>query len=373
MIVRDEAATLARCLTSAAPFVGEMIVVDTGSRDDTRQIAAAHGAQVHDRAWRDDFAWARNESLALAAQPWALILDADEELVVTHREALAHAVADDTIDAFAIPCHDRRDDGGVSVGPLLRLLRRDRPGMRFVGHVHEQVEAVAEGRARVAAAPFMYIRHDGHVQATMLARDKLARNLRLARAEVVARPARPFAWFCLGQALVNTADPALEPEARGAYARALALLPRPVPAESFAVSLYLNLARLQEKAGLRADAHATASAALAVFPDSADLRLLRARLTMAAAPGDSPTPAALQAAEADLRACLAPAAAAFFVQESTAASGHAAQTELGICLIKQGRLDEARSFLVAAAAAAPVGDERARQVLQRLLAAGARG
>ena len=66
MIVKDEAARLPRCLGSVAGVVDEMIVVDTGSSDGTKSVAAQFGAQVFDFLWIDDFAAARNESLRRA-------------------------------------------------------------------------------------------------------------------------------------------------------------------------------------------------------------------------------------------------------------------------------------------------------------------
>jgi tetratricopeptide (TPR) repeat protein len=81
MIVKDEAATLAQALTSVAEIAGGMIVVDTGSGDDTVAIAQSHGAQVHRFSWNDDFAAARNESLRHATGDWVLVLDADEVLL----------------------------------------------------------------------------------------------------------------------------------------------------------------------------------------------------------------------------------------------------------------------------------------------------
>lgn len=78
VIARDEAATLARCLESARPFVGEMIVVDTGSVDETARVAAACGARVLPFAWTDDYAAARNAALDASSAEWNLVLDADE-------------------------------------------------------------------------------------------------------------------------------------------------------------------------------------------------------------------------------------------------------------------------------------------------------
>jgi hypothetical protein len=78
MIVKNEHDHLARCLRSAAPIVDEMVVVDTGSRDDTIAIARRMGARVFGVHWQSDFSAARNHSLAKASRPWILVLDADE-------------------------------------------------------------------------------------------------------------------------------------------------------------------------------------------------------------------------------------------------------------------------------------------------------
>src|SRR3982750_594274 len=78
MIVRDEARSLKRCLASALPWVDEAVVVDTGSRDQTPEIAQRLGARVGHFTWTDDFSAARNAALALTEAPWRLVLDADE-------------------------------------------------------------------------------------------------------------------------------------------------------------------------------------------------------------------------------------------------------------------------------------------------------
>jgi O-antigen biosynthesis protein len=78
MIVKNEEKFLVNCLKSIRDIVDEMIVVDTGSTDRTKDIATAFGAQVFDFPWTGDFSTARNYSLEQANCDWILILDADE-------------------------------------------------------------------------------------------------------------------------------------------------------------------------------------------------------------------------------------------------------------------------------------------------------
>src|SRR5262249_55825806 len=85
MIVKDEEANLPACLGSVADLVDEVVVVDTGSADRTREVAARYGAKVYDFAWVDSFAAARNESLRHATGDWVLWLDADGRLDAGNR------------------------------------------------------------------------------------------------------------------------------------------------------------------------------------------------------------------------------------------------------------------------------------------------
>lgn len=78
MIVKNEGAHMARCLSSLKPVVDEIIVVDTGSTDETKMLSEVFGAKVFDYAWADDFAAARNFSLSKARGRWILVMDADE-------------------------------------------------------------------------------------------------------------------------------------------------------------------------------------------------------------------------------------------------------------------------------------------------------
>jgi glycosyltransferase involved in cell wall biosynthesis len=88
LMVRNEETKLAASLQSAADLVDETIVVDTGSTDGTRELAANLGARVFEFPWCDDFAAARNECLRHATGDWIFWMDADEQLDAVNREKL---------------------------------------------------------------------------------------------------------------------------------------------------------------------------------------------------------------------------------------------------------------------------------------------
>lgn len=88
MIVRDEASNLPACLECCAGLFDEMVIVDTGSTDATKDIARSFGARVLDFQWCDDFSAARNESLRHAAGDWIFWMDADDRLDEENRAKL---------------------------------------------------------------------------------------------------------------------------------------------------------------------------------------------------------------------------------------------------------------------------------------------
>lgn len=80
MIVRNEEDLFAGCLESIKDCVDEIIVVDTGSDDKTKEIAKSFGAKVYDQPWEGDFSKHRNYSMSLATSDWLLVIDADERI-----------------------------------------------------------------------------------------------------------------------------------------------------------------------------------------------------------------------------------------------------------------------------------------------------
>ena len=138
MIVRDEEAVLQRCLQSAAPAVDEIVIVDTGSADRTREIAAAFTDRIFDLPWEDDFAKARNYAFSKATMDYQMWLDADD--VVEDPAALRELADTLTADVVMLPYLVAFDGQG---NPTLqyyreRLLRRSR-NFQWVGAVHEAI------------------------------------------------------------------------------------------------------------------------------------------------------------------------------------------------------------------------------------------
>ncbi len=193
MIVRDEGEHLGRCLSSVRDVVDEVCVVDTGSTDDTVAIARFFGAQVETLAWSDDFAAARNASLALAKEDWILVLDADEEVVTNDaRSKLLDFSRRTSVEAGRIWIQDEEEQGAC---PVTRFFPRGaRPCFR--GRIHEQL--LLAGRAPRTADTGIEVLHTGYGGASEARHRKLMRNADLLLG-VLAEQDDPYYHYQLGR------------------------------------------------------------------------------------------------------------------------------------------------------------------------------
>lgn len=211
VIARDEAALLPGLLASTAGVVDGVVVMDTGSVDDTPQIAAAAGARVGVHAWADDFAAARNAALAMSTADWVLVLDADERLTAQGGATLRQAIAQGGFDQGLLPLHNaaRVDapeadvlSGAARKGEptlLARLFRRT-PDLAWQGAIHERVTpswpAGSARRGRTIHAPIIHL---GYAPSLMAAKDKAGRNLRILRDQCDPEDPDPVPWSYLAR------------------------------------------------------------------------------------------------------------------------------------------------------------------------------
>ena len=164
MIVRDEEAVLARCLDSVQGIADEIVLVDTGSRDRTKEVAARYTDRIYDFPWRNDFSAARNYALSLARMDYCFWLDADDVIPEKSREALRNlksALPPETDLVMLRYDMGFGPDGTPSCSFFRERIWRNRAGYRFEGRVHEAVPLAGNIRReeisiehRKAAVPY---------------------------------------------------------------------------------------------------------------------------------------------------------------------------------------------------------------------------
>jgi len=170
----NRAAELDRCLESIAGKVDEIIYVDTGSKDNSIEIAEKHGARIEHFEWIDDFSAARNYSISFATNKWILIIDTDEELIGDPKEAIRKAVKSGC-DSVSFKLNDMR--GGKVVGEMAtntRIMRREY--CHFELPVHNQIT----GWAQRYYADDIILRHYGYEMTSEQRQKRNAQTKRIA-------------------------------------------------------------------------------------------------------------------------------------------------------------------------------------------------
>lgn len=139
MITKNESKNIGRCLKSVQSIADEIIVVDTGSTDDTVDIAKSLGALVLEHKWNNDFSAARNVSLDHATKDWVLVLDADEELEPEEAAKIKALIQQPTpLKAFYLRLVNIINETDIGNAIVLRLFINGHDH-RFKGKLHEQI------------------------------------------------------------------------------------------------------------------------------------------------------------------------------------------------------------------------------------------
>jgi len=137
MIVQNEAEDLPRCLASVQGLVDQIVIVDTGSQDQTVNIAQAWVATVISSPWQNDFSQARNISLAHLTTDWVLVLDADEALVPEIRKPLHACIQQENLIAVTLI---RQEIGVIPPYSAVSRLFRRHPEIVFNRPYHETID-----------------------------------------------------------------------------------------------------------------------------------------------------------------------------------------------------------------------------------------
>jgi tetratricopeptide (TPR) repeat protein len=329
MIVKNEEDNLPACLDSVSDVFDEIIVVDTGSDDQTRQLAAVRGAHVSEFPWIGDFAAARNACLERATGDWIFWLDADDRLDPSNRDKLKNLLKtlSDKHVAYAMKClcvpRDNGDAG--TVVDHIRLFRR-RPDVRWEFRVHEQILGAIRRSGGTVRKADIVIRHVGYVD-PVVRRRKLERDLKLLEQEEALRPGHPFTLFNLGQVLREMGRPF---DAVPVLRRSLE---QSHPNDSIVRKLFALLAQCLRELNRTEESLAAVNQGLEACPDDSELLFARGILLMSQ--GD------MIGAEGCYRRLLATSDDATFTSVAEGLRGHQARNNLAAVLQKQGRMDEA--------------------------------
>ena len=204
MIVKDEEEFLEECLLSISDLADEIVIVDTGSKDSTPDIARRFSARVFSYPWRDDFSSARNEALKHARGNWILHIDADERIRPISPLVVKGLVTDRSKAAYYCLAYVKKGSTPVY---LLRFFRSD-PRIRYKGIIHENITedlfaVSAQNGLRVGYSPLV-LDHLGYEDG--MREVKAQRNMPLLQRELKRRPNKRENWYHLCGAYETLGD-----------------------------------------------------------------------------------------------------------------------------------------------------------------------
>ena len=218
MIMRDNAKTLPRCLNSVMGLVDEIIIVDTGSKDDSMGIAASYGARILQDPWQDDFARPRNIGIEKARGQWILIMDPDEMIFKHHHQGVRWMTRAKNVVAFWMTTFNYSPPTGEQNYRTLKqgadptgLFRGYTPstktrffknglGIRFEGCWHELLDWYILRNNLVIASTDIPVHHWNHEITQSSVKEKTAFYLKLGEKKVHEWPTHGQAWWELAVA-----------------------------------------------------------------------------------------------------------------------------------------------------------------------------
>lgn len=163
MIVKNEEATIGRCLSSVQGIADEIVIVDTGSTDKTKEIVRQFTEALYDFEWINDFAAARNYAFSQATQAYILWLDADDVILPEDREKLLHlkSTLSPEVDVVSMVYNLSFDEQGQVTCQIRRnrLVQRAK-NFRWVGPVHEYLEVYGNAQHTDIAITHLPLSHD---------------------------------------------------------------------------------------------------------------------------------------------------------------------------------------------------------------------
>ncbi len=259
MIVKNEQEYLRRCLDSVKDKVNQIVIVDTGSTDETVNIAKEYTNEVYHMDWTNNFAAARNESIKYATTEYILVLDADEYL--EESADLQKEIASGA-DYYFTKIHNIMSFDRALNHLAIRIFSNNKE-LYYQNRLHEHLNIMDEGIDFKSGQAGLIIMHTGYTDEMMEGREKAKRNLPLMLKEVEENPT-VYNLFNMGRTYMWV----------GKYEKAIPFLQRAYPMSknlTIAPDLVITLCRSLGEMKRYDEALQILQEATIVYPNEVDL------------------------------------------------------------------------------------------------------
>ncbi len=205
MIVKNEEKNLPNCLNSVKGIADEIVIVDTGSFDATKEIAKSFNAVIYDFEWNNDFSAARNFALSKSSGDWILYLDADEWIDEKSRSELLSIISSSKKLAVKCTVNSLDDFNNSPVSMRYTRLFTNNPGVKFEGKVHEQIDRSLNDLGYEKIESNILINHSGYNIPREKLKEKAFRNLAMLFEEYAATE-NPYYAYQIANSYVITGE-----------------------------------------------------------------------------------------------------------------------------------------------------------------------
>lgn len=206
IITKNEADNLTKCLEALKPYPFEIVVTDTGSEDNSLEIARRYTDRVYEFKWIDNFSAARNFCISHASHNMILSLDTDEFLRPLDWDALQQAMEEHPKSLGAIELFSYFDVDGETKRQVSRLERLfNRRYYHFTNPIHEFLIPIDRLKPSSYDAPIS-VDHVGYQASEEKLKEKAMRDINLIRTEIENNPENSYLYFQLGQSYMLMRD-----------------------------------------------------------------------------------------------------------------------------------------------------------------------
>lgn len=209
IITKDEEKNIPRCINSVKDIVDEIVVVDTGSKDRTVEIAESLGAKVIHEKWQDDFSKARNTAIEHAKSDWILFLDGDEEVKKEDVAKILPLLNDDTVEAYIFKfinySGSNASDDLAQIHYNFKLFRNNGK-LKYVYPIHENLKNVADGSEPIFKKADVTILHYGYLSEIRIEKNKTQRYIKMISDYLLEHPNDMFQHVNLGVEYCNARE-----------------------------------------------------------------------------------------------------------------------------------------------------------------------
>ena len=200
MIVKNEEKNIANCLSSIKDIVDEIIIVDTGSSDKTKELASEFTKNIYDYKWQNNFGNARNYSISKANNDWILVLDGDENIVGYDKESVLNFVKLSSIDCIGrikrFNAFDRQGEVKTYIERVNRVFNKKY--YKYEGIVHEQLVPINNLIGKMIPVD-IEVEHIGYTTEIINSTNKIKRNIGLLKEMLLKAPNDIYILYQLGK------------------------------------------------------------------------------------------------------------------------------------------------------------------------------